>query len=49
MKRNSINQALGAALIAAHLFITACDKNPADSDTPQQPALPPQSCPRGCP
>lgn len=43
MKRNSINQALGAALIAAHLFMTACDKNPADSDTPQQPALPPQS------
>ena len=43
MKRNSINQVFAAVLIAAHLFMTACDKNPADSDTPKQPALPPQS------
>jgi hypothetical protein len=43
MKRNSINQLFVAALIAAHLLMTACEKNPTGADNPQQPALPPQS------
>ncbi len=43
MRRSFINQLFVVALIAAHVFMTACDKNPSGPDNKQQPALPPQS------
>lgn len=43
MKRSFMNQLFVAALIAMHVFMVACDKNPADPGNQQQPALPPQS------
>ncbi|MEK7729289.1 MAG: hypothetical protein AAB354_12820 [candidate division KSB1 bacterium] len=43
MKRNSINQLCVVALMAAHLLLTACDKNPTGVDNKQQPTLPPQN------
>jgi len=43
MKRNSSNQLFVAALIAVHMLMTACEKNPTGADNKQQPALPPQN------
>lgn len=43
MKRTFINQLFVAALIATHLLMTACDKNPTGTDKNEQPTLPPQS------
>lgn len=43
MKRSMLNQLFAAALIAVHVFMVACEKNPADPGDQQQPVLPPQS------
>ncbi|NUO83531.1 hypothetical protein HUU05_25945 [candidate division KSB1 bacterium] len=43
MKRSLLNHLFVAALIAVHMLMTACDKNPASPDNKQQPTLPPQS------
>ncbi len=43
MKKTLLNQLFVVALIAVHVLMTACDKNPASPDNQQQPTLPPQS------
>lgn len=43
MKRSFTNRLLSAALIAALMFMTACEKNPTEADNKQPPNLPPQS------